>query len=88
MVSPKGEWFYYTQLDGTFYNKCMTLSLVICIFHFSDTMGNKGAFITLTAPDLKPKFTSYDAVVSTFLYIPNHPQTRMEIKGYPLVRDK
>ena len=27
-------------------------------------MGNKGAFITLTAPDLKPKFTSYEAVVS------------------------
>ena len=31
--------------------------------YISDQMGNKGAFITLTT-DLKPKFTSYDAVVS------------------------
>lgn len=30
-------------------------------------MGNKGAFITLKAPDLKPNFTSYDAVVSSHL---------------------
>lgn len=30
----------------------------------SDTMGNKGAYITLEAPDLVPQFTSYDAVVS------------------------
>ena len=27
-------------------------------------MGNKGAYITLTPPDLKPKFTQFDAVVS------------------------
>ena len=33
------------------------------IFISSDTMRNKGAFITLVAPDLKPKFTSYEAVV-------------------------
>lgn len=38
------------------------LMLIAC--YFSDQMGNKGAFITLTT-DLKPKFTSYDAVVST-----------------------
>ena len=27
-------------------------------------MGNKGAFIVLTGGDLKPKYTSYEAVVS------------------------
>ena len=32
----------------------------------SDQMGNKGAFITMT-DDLKPKFTTYDAVVSYFV---------------------
>ena len=30
----------------------------------SDTMGNKGAFVTLTDPHLKPNFTTYEAVVS------------------------
>lgn len=33
-------------------------------FVFSDTMGNKGAFITLKGEDLTPKFTSFEAVVS------------------------
>ena len=37
----------------------------VCVCVCSDTMGNQGAFITLTGgTDLKPKFTSYDAVVS------------------------
>lgn len=31
---------------------------------FSDSMGNKGAYINITGDDLKPKFTSYEAVVS------------------------
>ena len=31
--------------------------------YHSDQMGNKGAFITLTK-DLKPQFTTYEAVVS------------------------
>ena len=31
-------------------------------------MGNKGAFITLTN-DLKPKFTTYEAVVSSVLQV-------------------
>lgn len=31
----------------------------------SDTMGNMGAFITIKGDDLKPKFTTYEAVVST-----------------------
>ena len=31
--------------------------------YFSDTMGNKGAFITLKGDDLTPKFTTYEAVV-------------------------
>ena len=34
------------------------------IFNFSDTMGNKGAFITLNGKDLQPKFVTYEAVVS------------------------
>lgn len=35
------------------------------LISFSDTMHNKGAFITLKGgTDLKPKFTTYDAVVS------------------------
>ena len=35
----------------------------VCGIHFSDQMGNKGAFITLTK-DLTPSFTSFSAVVS------------------------
>ena len=34
---------------------------------YSDTMGNKGAFITLKGGDLTPKYTSYEAVVSTII---------------------
>lgn len=33
-------------------------------FYCSDTVGNLGAFITLNGKDMKPKFTSYEAVVS------------------------
>ena len=33
----------------------------------SDTMGNQGAFLTITGDDLTPKFTSFDSVVSTLL---------------------
>ena len=36
----------------------------LCFLFFSDTMGNKGAFLTITGDDLTPKFTSFDAVVS------------------------
>lgn len=43
----------------------MQLLLTICfVIFFSDSMGNKGAFITLTGKDMKPKYTTYDAVVS------------------------
>lgn len=42
-------------------------------FIFSDTMGNRGAFITLNGKDMKPYFTSYEAMVRTliklFIYI-------------------
>lgn len=35
---------------------------------FSDTMGNQGAFITLNGKDMKPYFTSYEAMVrNTYL---------------------
>jgi hypothetical protein len=31
-------------------------------------MGNKGAFITLKGDDLTPKYTTYEAVVSIFVF--------------------
>lgn len=34
----------------------------------SDTMGNKGAFITLKGGDLTPNFKSYEAVVSVCIF--------------------
>lgn len=34
-------------------------------------MGNLGAFITMNGKDLKPNFTSYEAVVSIFKIILN-----------------
>ncbi|CAH1396592.1 unnamed protein product [Nezara viridula] len=40
-------------------NKCIT---VFSAPNYCDTMGNKGAFITLNGRDMKPKFTSYSAV--------------------------
>lgn len=36
---------------------------------FSDTMGNDGAFITLEGKDMKPKYTSYEAVVRFLSFI-------------------
>jgi len=33
------------------------------LMNFSDTMGNRGAFITLNGKDMKPYFTSYEAMV-------------------------
>lgn len=41
--------------------KCIT---VFSAPNYCDQMGNKGAFINLIGGDLKPKFTSYEAVVS------------------------
>lgn len=32
-------------------------------------MGNKGAFINLVGGDLKPKYTSYEAVVSVYYIV-------------------
>lgn len=37
------------------------------ILPFSDTMGNKGAFITMTGGKMIPKYTTYEAVVSDIL---------------------
>lgn len=50
-VKPEG---YEVMHDG----KCIT---VFSAPNYCDQMGNKGAFITM-GPDLKPNFTSYDAV--------------------------
>lgn len=46
---------YEVTHDG----KCIT---VFSAPNYCDTMGNKGAFITLTGGDLTPKYTTYDAV--------------------------
>ncbi|KAL1110136.1 hypothetical protein AAG570_008213, partial [Ranatra chinensis] len=52
--------------------KCIT---VFSAPNYCDTMGNKGAYITLNGKDMKPSFTAYEAVVSTvtlsFIYIEN-----------------
>lgn len=39
--------------------RCIT---VFSAPNYCDTMGNKGAFITMTGSDLSPKFTTYEAV--------------------------
>ncbi|KAM7299415.1 serine/threonine-protein phosphatase 5 [Ixodes scapularis] len=39
--------------------KCIT---VFSAPNYCDTMGNKGAFITMTGSNLSPKFTTYEAV--------------------------
>nr|CAG4647785.1 EOG090X03S1 [Moina brachiata]SVE92928.1 EOG090X03S1 [Moina brachiata] len=39
--------------------KCIT---VFSAPNYCDTMGNKGAFITMNGKDMKPNFTTYDAV--------------------------
>lgn len=39
--------------------RCVT---VFSAPNYCDTMGNKGAFITMTAPDLRPNFTTYSEV--------------------------
>lgn len=41
--------------------------IILSIFFFrifSDTMDNLGAFITLNGKEMKPNFTTYEAVVS------------------------
>lgn len=48
-------------------------------FVFSDTMGNQGAFITLTGKDMKPKFTSYEAVVRIYKFS-NNPTSQKPTK--------
>ncbi|CAG5106854.1 Similar to PPP5C: Serine/threonine-protein phosphatase 5 (Homo sapiens) [Cotesia congregata] len=47
---------YEVSHDG----KCIT---VFSAPNYCDTMGNRGAFITLYGKDMKPQFTSYEAVV-------------------------
>ena len=56
--------------------KCQTKSEVSSSLFSpsSDQMGNKGAFITL-ARDLKPQFTTYEAVVSHYIIITSSPIT-------------
>lgn len=51
-VKPEG---YEVMHDG----KCIT---VFSAPNYCDTMGNKGAFLTITGDDLTPKFTSFESV--------------------------
>ncbi len=44
---------YEVTHDG----KCIT---VFSAPNYCDTMGNKGAFITLTGGDMTPKYTTYE----------------------------
>lgn len=60
---------YEVQHEG----KCIT---VFSAPNYCDTMGNKGAFIALKGDDLKPKFTSYEAVP--------HPQVKPMAYASPL----
>lgn len=41
-------------------------NIIRILFYYSDTMGNLGAFITLKGKDMKPNYTTYEAVVSFF----------------------
>lgn len=52
---------YQVDHDG----KCIT---VFSAPNYCDTMGNKGAFITLNGKDMVPKYTTYEAVVSIINY--------------------
>ena len=57
---------YEVTHDG----KCIT---VFSAPNYCDTMGNKGAFITLDGADMTPKFTTYEGgiVIKVFLFISN-----------------
>lgn len=35
--------------------------------NYCDQMGNKGAYIRFEAPEMKPKYTSFEAVVCNFV---------------------
>lgn len=51
---------YEAQHNG----KCVT---IFSAPNYCDQMGNKGAFITLRPPDLKPVFTQFEAVVNFWI---------------------
>ncbi|XP_044731006.1 serine/threonine-protein phosphatase 5 [Chrysoperla carnea] len=55
--------------------KCIT---VFSAPNYCDTMGNKGAFITLKGKDMKPVFTTYDAVP--------HPNEKPMAYANPILR--
>lgn len=62
--------------------------LTIFNSYFSDTMGNKGAFINLNGKDMIPKYITYEAVVSVslffFPYITNFHLTKFKVDYYNL----
>lgn len=50
------EFYFYLNF---YLGKCIT---VFSAPNYCDSMGNKGAYITITGDDVRPKFTSYTAV--------------------------
>ncbi len=45
-----------------FYSDFFVYLAYVLLLFCSDTMGNKGAFITMNGKDMKPHFTTYEAV--------------------------
>jgi hypothetical protein len=50
---------FHLDTSSTYY-----LSICLGFFFYSDSIGNKGAFIRLKGDQMVPKYTTYDAVVS------------------------
>lgn len=68
--------YFQLQIIGKFFHWFVSIveNDFFFVVFFSDTMGNKGAFITLNGKDMKPEYTTYEAVVSSrfsFFYLDN-----------------
>lgn len=62
--------YFQLLIIGKFYaNFRQKCSVGHFVFDSSDTMGNKGAFITLNGKDMKPEFTTYEAVVRILIKV-------------------
>lgn len=56
------------QIIGEFFFFSFGFFFIFFEFFFSDQVGNRGAFITLKGKDMIPAYTTYEAVVSFFLF--------------------
>lgn len=60
---------FLLQITGLYYFESLSWNdYSLKLIRYSDTMGNLGAFITLNGKDMKPKYTTYEAVVSVSSY--------------------